>query len=111
MRLKLGAASVGLLMLAMAAPAAADGELNIYNWGNYTSPEMIRAAQQALQRENARQGDAERDDPGEDRPVDEEAGPHVRRPQRAVAGGGVPAPGLAAALVATMRTGLPGCIF
>jgi spermidine/putrescine transport system substrate-binding protein len=23
-------------------PAAADGELNIYNWGNYTSPEMIK---------------------------------------------------------------------
>lgn len=24
-----------------AAPALAEGELNIYNWGNYTSPEMI----------------------------------------------------------------------
>ncbi|MEM6260586.1 MAG: extracellular solute-binding protein, partial [Planctomycetota bacterium] len=25
----------------LAAPALAEGELNIYNWGNYTSPEMI----------------------------------------------------------------------
>ena len=25
----------------VAAPAFAEGTLNIYNWGNYTSPEMI----------------------------------------------------------------------
>ena len=25
----------------LAAPAFAEGELNIFNWGNYTSPELI----------------------------------------------------------------------
>ena len=29
------------MALVLASPAYADGELNIYNWGNYTSPEMI----------------------------------------------------------------------
>ena len=29
-------------VLAMAGTAAADGELNIYNWGNYTSPDLIK---------------------------------------------------------------------
>lgn len=29
------------ITLALASPAFAEGELNIYNWGNYTSPEMI----------------------------------------------------------------------
>ena len=29
------------LSLALASPAFAEGQLNIYNWGNYTSPEMI----------------------------------------------------------------------
>lgn len=30
-------------VLALSAfPALADGELNIYNWGNYTSPEMVK---------------------------------------------------------------------
>lgn len=29
------------LMAAMTLPALAEGELNIYNWGNYTSPELI----------------------------------------------------------------------
>ncbi|MCX7559047.1 extracellular solute-binding protein [Sulfitobacter sp. F26204] len=29
------------LTLVLAGPAFAEGELNIYNWGNYTSPEMI----------------------------------------------------------------------
>jgi spermidine/putrescine transport system substrate-binding protein len=33
-------AIAGLLLTAVAARA--DGELNIYNWGNYTSPEMIK---------------------------------------------------------------------
>jgi spermidine/putrescine transport system substrate-binding protein len=28
-------------LLALAGPAFAEGELNIYNWGNYTSPELI----------------------------------------------------------------------
>ncbi len=42
MKLKLIGASIAALMLAMAAPAAAEGELNIFNWGDYTSPEMIK---------------------------------------------------------------------
>lgn len=29
------------ITLALASPAFAEGELNIFNWGNYTSPEMI----------------------------------------------------------------------
>ncbi|MGJ8545527.1 MAG: extracellular solute-binding protein [Sulfitobacter sp.] len=29
------------MSLALASPAFAEGELNIFNWGNYTSPEMI----------------------------------------------------------------------
>lgn len=29
-------------MLASTGIALADGELNIYNWGNYTSPDMIK---------------------------------------------------------------------
>lgn len=28
-------------LMAVAIPAAADGELNIYNWGNYTNPDLI----------------------------------------------------------------------
>jgi spermidine/putrescine transport system substrate-binding protein len=35
------AVAAGALQLAAGA-ALADGELNIYNWGNYTSPEMIK---------------------------------------------------------------------
>ena len=42
MKLKLIGASLAALMLAMAAPAAAEGELNIFNWGDYTSPEMLK---------------------------------------------------------------------
>ncbi|MDG1069347.1 MAG: extracellular solute-binding protein, partial [Sulfitobacter sp.] len=29
------------LTLVLAGPAFAEGQLNLYNWGNYTSPEMI----------------------------------------------------------------------
>lgn len=32
----------GSAMLAMAGAAAAEGELNIYNWGNYTNPDLIK---------------------------------------------------------------------
>ena len=42
MKLKLIGAALGALMVAMAVPAAAEGELNIFNWGDYTSPEMIK---------------------------------------------------------------------
>jgi spermidine/putrescine transport system substrate-binding protein len=39
---KIAAALVGVIMLASAGTAKAEGDLNIYNWGNYTSPEMIK---------------------------------------------------------------------
>lgn len=34
-------ASIGLVVTA-AMPAMAEGELNIYNWGNYTNPDLIK---------------------------------------------------------------------
>ena len=33
--------------VALSGAAKADGELNIYNWGNYTSPEMIKKFEEA----------------------------------------------------------------
>jgi len=42
MKAKLTAALAGLAMLAGAGAAHAEGELNLYNWGNYTSPDMIK---------------------------------------------------------------------
>jgi spermidine/putrescine transport system substrate-binding protein len=39
---KMKIAAVAATMAMMAGPALADGELNIYNWGNYTSPELIK---------------------------------------------------------------------
>jgi len=42
MKLKTMSAAAGAVMLALAGPAAAEGELNIYNWGDYTSPELIK---------------------------------------------------------------------
>jgi spermidine/putrescine transport system substrate-binding protein len=39
---KLSGAIVGAAVLAAAAPAAAEGDLNIFNWGNYTNPELIK---------------------------------------------------------------------
>ncbi|MGQ0486141.1 MAG: extracellular solute-binding protein [Hyphomicrobiales bacterium] len=42
MNWKLTGAAFGAALIAMAAPAAAEGDLNIFNWGNYTSPEMIK---------------------------------------------------------------------
>ena len=35
-------ASAAVALLASTAMASADGVLNIYNWGDYTSPEMIK---------------------------------------------------------------------
>ncbi len=35
-------AVVAASMVAIAAPAQAAGELNIFNWGNYTNPELIK---------------------------------------------------------------------
>jgi spermidine/putrescine transport system substrate-binding protein len=42
MNWKLTTTLVGAAMLASAGMARAEGELNIFNWGNYTSPEMIK---------------------------------------------------------------------
>ena len=47
MNWKLTAAMTGVALFASIAPAQADGELNIYNWGNYTSPEMIKKFEDA----------------------------------------------------------------
>jgi spermidine/putrescine transport system substrate-binding protein len=47
MKLKLTAILCGFTMMATATAAHADGELNIFNWGNYTSPEMIKKFEEA----------------------------------------------------------------
>ena len=47
MNFKLAAAAVGAAMAAFTGAAAAEGELNIYNWGNYTSPDLIKKFEQA----------------------------------------------------------------
>lgn len=39
---KLKAATAALSFFAIAGTAAAEGELNIYNWGDYTNPELIK---------------------------------------------------------------------
>jgi spermidine/putrescine transport system substrate-binding protein len=41
MNWKSGATALGFILLASSGPANAAGELNIYNWGNYTNPELI----------------------------------------------------------------------
>jgi spermidine/putrescine transport system substrate-binding protein len=47
MRQKLRIATAATALLAFAGMAHADGELNIYNWGDYTSPEMIKKFEEA----------------------------------------------------------------
>jgi spermidine/putrescine transport system substrate-binding protein len=42
MKLKPVLAAAALSLFAMASFAHAEGELNIFNWGNYTSPEVIK---------------------------------------------------------------------
>src|SRR5262249_7980562 len=42
MQRKTAIAALCLAALEGRQPAAAEGELNIFNWGNYTSPELIR---------------------------------------------------------------------
>ena len=42
MKSKLMAMAAGLALTISAGAARADGELNIYNWGNYTNPELIK---------------------------------------------------------------------
>ncbi len=41
MRLRIATLAAAALSLA-AGPALAAGELHIYNWGNYTSPELVK---------------------------------------------------------------------
>ena len=43
----LAAAAVGLAMFASGGIARAEGELNLYNWGNYTNPDLIKKFEQA----------------------------------------------------------------
>jgi spermidine/putrescine transport system substrate-binding protein len=47
MKLKLTTALSSLAIFAMAGAAHADGELNIFNWGNYTSPDLIKKFEEA----------------------------------------------------------------
>jgi spermidine/putrescine transport system substrate-binding protein len=42
MNWKIANAAAGAMLMTMAGPALAEGELNIFNWGDYTSPEMIK---------------------------------------------------------------------
>lgn len=49
MKWKTTAATAALAILATAGGAAAEGELNIYNWGDYTSPDMIKKFEAAHQ--------------------------------------------------------------
>ena len=42
MKTKLIVASLGAALLASTGLARAEGELNIFNWGNYTNPELIK---------------------------------------------------------------------
>ncbi|TIM95769.1 MAG: putrescine/spermidine ABC transporter substrate-binding protein, partial [Mesorhizobium sp.] len=42
MKWKLNATAISAALFASAGLARADGELNIYNWGNYTSPELVK---------------------------------------------------------------------
>ncbi|WP_157020261.1 extracellular solute-binding protein [Mesorhizobium xinjiangense] len=44
---KPGAMAIGLALLCTTGQAHAAGELNIYNWGNYTSPELIEKFEKA----------------------------------------------------------------
>ena len=42
MKWKLAAGAVGAILLATSGLAQAKGDLNIFNWGNYTNPELIK---------------------------------------------------------------------
>jgi len=47
MKSKFAAAAAALALLGLSGEALADGELNIYNWGDYTNPELIKKFEQA----------------------------------------------------------------
>lgn len=42
MKRTMSIASIGMALILATGSAKAEGELNIFNWGNYTSPEMIK---------------------------------------------------------------------
>src|SRR3954447_16298253 len=42
MKWTIAASTIGAALLASAGIARAEGELNIFNWGNYTSPDVIK---------------------------------------------------------------------
>lgn len=44
---RMAAGGIAAAMVLAATPALAGGELHIYNWGNYTSPEMMSAFEKA----------------------------------------------------------------
>src|SRR5688572_952125 len=46
MKWNLAAAAAGLAMSAFAGGALADGELHIFNWGDYTNPDLIKKFEQ-----------------------------------------------------------------
>lgn len=46
---KFKAITAAASLLALAGTAAAEGELNIYNWGDYTNPELIKKFEEAHQ--------------------------------------------------------------
>lgn len=46
MNWKIATTALGLALIASTGLARAEGELNIYNWGNYTSPELIKKFEQ-----------------------------------------------------------------
>jgi len=46
MKWKFAAAAIGLAMVGSAGAAMAEGELNIYNWGDYTNPDLIKKFEQ-----------------------------------------------------------------
>ncbi len=46
MKWNLAAAAAGLAMTAFAGGALADGELHIFNWGDYTNPDLIKKFEQ-----------------------------------------------------------------
>ena len=47
MKSKFAAAAAALALLGLTGEALADGELNIYNWGDYTNPELIKKFEKA----------------------------------------------------------------
>ena len=49
MKLTLTSTALALALAASSGTAFAAGELNIYNWGNYTSPELIKKFEEANQ--------------------------------------------------------------